>query len=256
MARLRVAAIQHDIAWQDSAATHDRLDPLIELAAAGGAGAAVFTEMFATGFAVDADSFAQAPDGPSAMFLRDRARRHGLWLLGSIAVRDPGEDRLRNRFYAVAPDGRVVTYDKRHPFTFGGEHHRFASGDSTVTFDLDGVRVSPFVCYDLRFADDFWALATTTDLYVVVANWPAPRREHWSTLLRARAIENQAYVVGVNRVGSADGLDYVGDSAIIDPLGNVLTSAWTEQTVLMADVDTDRVTATRERFPFLADRRV
>ena len=125
-----------------------------------------------------------------------------------------------------------------------------------MTFDLDGVRVSPFVCYDLRFADDFWALATTTDLYVVVANWPAPRREHWSTLLRARAIENQAYVVGVNRVGSADGLDYVGDSAIIDPLGNVLTSAWTEQTVLMADVDTDRVTATRERFPFLADRRV
>ena len=120
MARLRVAAIQHDIAWQDSASTNDRLDPLIEVAAAGGAGAAVFTEMFATGFAVEADSFAQAPDGPSAVFLRDRARRHGLWLLGSIAVRDPGEDRLRNRFYAVAPDGRVVTYDKRHPFTFGG----------------------------------------------------------------------------------------------------------------------------------------
>ena len=112
-----------------------------------------------------------------------------------------------------------------------------------------------FVCYDLRFADEFWALASDTDLYVVPANWPEPRREHWRTLLRARAIENQAYVVGVNRVGTVKSAEYVGDSAIIDPLGRTLAEASVGESVLVADVDADSVKAIRTAFPFMADRR-
>jgi len=121
---------------------------------------------------------------------------------------------------------------------------------------VEGVRLSLFVCYDLRFADEFWAVARDTDCYVVVANWPSPRREHWRALARARAIENQAYVVCVNRVGSGDGLDYTGDSAVIDPMGGVAELEGAEEGLLIADVDPAVVADTRARFPFLVDRRI
>jgi predicted amidohydrolase len=124
-----------------------------------------------------------------------------------------------------------------------------------VTVDVDGLRTSLFVCYDLRFADEFWPLAPVTDCYVVVANWPEKRREHWRALLRARAIENQAYVVGVNRVGRGGDLDYVGDSVVVDPLGDAVEAPPGEECVLVGDVDPDRVAEIRARFPFLQDRR-
>ena len=110
---------------------------------------------------------------------------------------------------------------------------------SFSTVDIGGVRVTQFVCYDLRFADEFWALAHDTDVFLVPANWPAKRRSHWMALLQARAIENQAYVVGVNRVGSGGGIDYVGDSRIIDPLGELLVTATGTETMLLADVSAD-----------------
>jgi predicted amidohydrolase len=136
-----------------------------------------------------------------------------------------------------------------------GEHQHYAPGAARLTVDVAGSRVSPFVCYDLRFADAFWPLAPTTDVYLVVASWPEARREHWRTLLRARAIENQAYVVGVNRVGAGGGLHYAGDSCVIDPLGDVLVSAATIETVITAEVDPATVAKVRAELPFLQDRR-
>lgn len=251
----KVAAIQHDIVWKDAAATEAHVAPEIERAAATGARIVVLGEMFATGFSMAAAEIAQPADGRSTTFLREQAARHGVWLAGSVAVVDHAGDRARNRFVAAGPDGELVTYDKRHPFTYAGEDREFEAGDDVVSFDVDGLRVTPFVCYDLRFADDFWRAGPGTDLFVVVANWPSSRRHHWSTLLVARAIENQCYVVGVNRVGHADGLDYTGDSAIVDPSGEVLASASTVETVLVADVSPDRVAEVRRRFPFLQDRR-
>jgi predicted amidohydrolase len=115
--------------------------------------------------------------------------------------------------------------------------------------------VSPFVCYDLRFADEFWQLAEATDVYLVPANWPEKRRLHWSTLLQARAIENQAYVVGVNRVGEGGGLMYSGDSRIVDPLGELLATASQTETILLADISATRVREVRDHFRFLPDRR-
>ena len=120
---------------------------------------------------------------------------------------------------------------------------------------MEGLRISLFVCYDLRFADEFWGLAPTTDLYLVPANWPESRRNHWMALLQARAIENQAYVVGCNRVGEGGGLTYVGDSRIIDPLGELLATGSQGETILFADIDPARVAAVRDRFRFLPDRR-
>jgi predicted amidohydrolase len=126
-----------------------------------------------------------------------------------------------------------------------------------LTVDVEGVRCSFFVCYDIRFADEFWSLARDTDCYVVPANWPASRRDHWTTLLRARAIENQAYVVGVNRVGDGGKLHYSGDSMIVDPFGVVCAQGPVdEETVLYADVDPARVAQVRAEYPFLDDRTV
>jgi predicted amidohydrolase len=175
-------------------------------------------------------------------------------VVASVAQRG-SDGRYRNNAVVARPDGTVERYAKIHPFSYAGEHERYAAGDRHLTVELDGLRVTLFVCYDLRFADEFWAVALDTDLYVVVANWPSVRHEHWRTLLRARAIENQAYVLGCNRVGEADRLSYRGDSAIIDPMGQTLAEASHAEAVLSVEVDPAEVRRVRERFPFLADRR-
>ena len=160
----------------------------------------------------------------------------------------------------AGPNGELHRYAKVHPFTYAGEDEHFAAGEKLVTVDVAGVRCSLFVCFDLRFADEFWQLAEDTDCYLVPANWPAARREHWTALLRARAIENQAYVVGLNRVGEGrrrDGgaLPYSGDSMIVDPLGRALSQASQVETTVSATVDPQVVADVRGRFPFLRDRR-
>jgi len=254
---VKVAAIQHDISWEDADATRKRLAPMIADAARAGARLIALTEMYATGFSMHPERIAEDEGGPNERFLIDQAREHGAWVVGSIA--QYGQDgAARNVAVLAAPDGTVHRYAKIHPFSYAGEHEKYAVGTQFCTVDVEGLRVSLFVCYDLRFADEFWVLAGDTDLYVVVANWPEPRREHWRTLLRARAIENQAYVLGVNRVGAAGrngDLNHLGDSAIIDPLGNVLAEASVGETILIADVTCERVAEVRAQFPFLRDRR-
>lgn len=260
MAELRVAAVQHDIVWNDPAANMERLAPQIAGAVASGAGLVLLTETFSTGFGFAEPGFTtEAEGGPSSQFLIAQAAEHGVWVGGSCpevrADNEPGDDRPSNSFVLAGPDGTVHRYRKIHPFSHAGEERFVRAGDQFVTVDIDGFRVSLFVCYDLRFADEFWQLADQTDLYLVPANWPAKRREHWMALLRARAIENQAYVVGVNRVGEGSGLDYSGDSQIIDPLGRVLAAGAHTETTLLADLTTDEVASTRAHFRFLPDRR-
>jgi predicted amidohydrolase len=155
----------------------------------------------------------------------------------------------------AAPDGAVHRYAKIHPFWYGTEPEHYAAGETFLSVDVEGVRCTFFICYDLRFADEFWALADQTDCYVIPANWPASRREHWMALLRARAIENQAYVVGVNRVGVGGKLRYTGDSMIIDPFGEVVAQAGQAETTITANVDPERVRTVRAEYPFLQDRR-
>jgi predicted amidohydrolase len=251
---MKVAAIQHDIDWEDGPATRKRVTPLIAQAVAAGARLIALTEMYATGFSMRPDRVAEGEGGPNEQFLVDQARLHSCWLVGSIAQRSD-DGRPRNVAVLAAPDGTVHRYAKIHPFSYAGEHERYDAGSEFLTVDVEGVNVSVFICYDLRFADEFWALAHDTDLYVVVANWPAPRREHWRTLLRARAIENQAYVLGVNRVGAVKELDHVGDSAIIDPLGRTLAEASIGEAVLVAEITPQLLREIRETLPFLRDRR-
>jgi len=252
---VKVAGIQHDIVWEDRDANFARLAPMIATAASDGAELVVLTEMFSTGFSMDVDRVGEAPGGPSASFLSEQARANGVWVCGSLPERPSWSARPFNQLVLAAPDGSTHRYAKIHPFGYGAEPDHYAAGDAFLTVEVRGVRCSFFVCYDLRFADEFWPLAPATDCYVVVANWPRQRRAHWTALLAARAIENQAYVVGVNRVGSGDGLTYVGDSVILDPLGEPVSSAGDRECVMAGEVDPDRVRAVREKFPFLRDRR-
>lgn len=257
--RLRIAALQHDIVWNDRDANFERLAPQIEAAAGAGAGLVLCTETFSTGFVVDDPELGEPEGGPSSQFMAAQARQHGVWVGGTcpeIPAGSPAEDqRPANSFVLAAPDGTQHRYRKIHPFTYGGEDQHFRPGDTFTTVEIDGLRVALFVCYDLRFADEFWTLAPATDVYLVPANWPAARRLHWQALLQARAIENQAYVVGVNRVGEGGGLDYRGDSRIVDPVGELLVTAADTETMLLADLCAQRVADTRARYPFLQDRR-
>lgn len=254
---MKVAAVQHDIVWEDATATHAHVAPLIAQAAGEGARLIVLSEMFATGFSMRPERVAEHEGGPSEEFLLAQAQIHDAYLLASIAQRG-SDGAYRNNAVLAAPDGTVAArYAKIHPFSYAHEDEHYAAGSNFVTVQVDDLRVSLFICYDLRFADEFWALAHDTDLYVVPANWPERRREHWKALLRARAIENQAYVMGVNRVGiDGNGVTHSGDSAIIDPLGTVLaTPAEHSEQVVTAQVGADVVSQTRTKFPFLADRR-
>jgi predicted amidohydrolase len=252
---MRIAVVQHDIVWEDRAANFARLAPQVARAAGAGADLVLLSETFSTGFSMT-PGIGEPEGGPSAGFLAEQARERGIWAGGSCPeVADDGPLPY-NSFVLAGPDGTVHRYRKLHPFAHGGEHERFRAGEGPVTVTVGGLRITPFICYDLRFADVFWAAAADTDVYLVTANWPAARREHWTTLLRARAIENQAYVVGCNRVGTAgDGTAHTGDSRIIDPMGEVLASAAGTETLVLADVDAAEVTATRNRLRFLADRR-
>jgi predicted amidohydrolase len=252
---MRIAAVQHDIVWEDRDANFERLAPRIGRAVGAGAELVLLTETFSTGFSMT-PGIGEPEDGPSARFLAGQAAEHGVWVAGTCPEIAPGEELPYNSFVLAGPDGTVHRYRKLHPFTHAGEHERFRAGEKPVTVEVGGLRITPFICYDLRFADVFWKAAPETDVYLVPANWPSPRRQHWQTLLQARAIENQAYVVGCNRVGTAgDGTEHVGDSRIVSPMGELLATAAAVETVVLADVDAAEVTATRDRLRFLADRR-
>jgi predicted amidohydrolase len=252
---MRIAALQSDIVWEDPEANYRRIEPWVKTAAAAEARLLVLPELFACGFTMNTASVEEPPGGPSTQFLQEQARQHGMWICGSVAERREGATRPYNTLILTDPTGALTRYDKIHPFSLAREHEHYEAGSEFATVAVEGLRCTFFVCYDLRFADEFWATARKTDAYVVVANWPERRRHHWRVLLQARAIENQAYVIGINRVGRGGGLDYCGDSQIIDPWGETLTSGAKEETLLLAEVVPEVVRAARENLPFLPDRR-
>ena len=255
MSVLRVGLVQHDIVWEDRDATLAHVEPLIASAAAKDARLVLVTELFAVGFTMNTAKVGEPEGGPTSEWMSARAVEHGVWLGGSVPEVAPGSNRPSNSFVLAAPDGSQSRYAKVHRFSYDDEDEHYAPGDVDITVAIDGVNVTPFVCYDLRFADRWWAKAPTTDLYVCVASWPPQRRLHWQTLLQARAIENLAYVAGVNRVGAGDGVEYVGDSRLVAPFGELLVDGeGAGETVLIGDVDTEVVAATRARYPFINDR--
>ncbi|MSQ02246.1 MAG: carbon-nitrogen family hydrolase [Myxococcales bacterium] len=251
---MRVAAVQLDIAWEDAPVNFRRAEARIQEAAAAGAALVVLPELFACGFTMLSARVAEAPGGPTETFLADVSRGLGVHILAGVPLlRDAGLP--RNCAVLVSPDGEVRRAGKLHAFSFADEDKHYTTGDEVHTWTVGGVRITPLVCYDLRFVEPFRLVAEDTDAFVVIANWPERRRAHWQTLLRARAIETQAYVVGVNRCGDGDGLHYAGDSALISPWGEVLAGGAETEAVYVAEVDPAVVSAARASFPALRDRR-
>ncbi len=275
---MHIVACQIDIAWEDRYANHLYIQSLLESQAIPAGSLIVLPEMFASGFSMDVQAICDSgqtsrgkhlghsgdplpgkpggADGSSLEVLAEVARRYHSVVLGGVVTRD-ADDMGRNRAVAFGPDGAcLVNYTKMHPFTFAGEDKRYRAGDSVVTFEHGGFTIAPLICYDLRFPERFReAVRLGAQVLVVIANWPSSRAEHWSALLAARAIENQAYVVGVNRFGRDPNHSYPGLSVVIDPQGKVITQAGDQAAVLHADMDLDALRAYRLAFPVLYDMR-
>ena len=246
---MKISIIQQDIVWKSIRENIQRADAAVD--AAPGADLYVLPEMFSTGFCTDPEGIAECPDGESLSWMKSKASQTGAAIAGSIAVFDEG--RYYNRFYFVSPDGTVSHYDKKHLFTYGGEHLRFTAGDERVVVEFKGVRILLEVCYDLRFP--VWSRNRGDyDMIMYVASWPAGRVNAWKSLLVARAIENQCYVAGVNRVGSDPSNEYTGASMVIDPYGHVIASCEDgKQMTASADIDIPALDAFRAKFPVLRD---
>jgi len=246
---LAVTLIQCELAWEEPADNRAQMGDLIAGSAAAG-DLVVLPEMFTTGFSMNALGNAEEPGGPTQTWMTEVAARHDCAVTGSIAVRE-GE-RVYNRMLFATPD-TVTHYDKRHLFRMAGEHKRYAAGEERVIVPWGDWRICLQVCYDLRFPV-FSRNREDYDLLVYVANWPAVRREHWRALLVARAIENLACVVGVNRVGSdANGLDYSGDSLAIAADGDRLLDAGNESGAARVVLDGAALQSYREAFPCQLD---
>jgi len=248
-----VAGIQMDIVWEDPAENTGRAGEWIVRAVGAGSRFIVLPEMFTTGFTMDAERAVESV-GATRTFLSELAKGAGIHLLGGYA--EPAEGRPRNACSIFGPTGEeILHYQKIHPFTLAGEDEHYDGGGTLSTTTVEGVRVTPLICYDLRFPEPFRIAAEGTDLFVVIANWPAKRSHAWRTLLMARAVENQCYVLGVNRVGEGGGQPHSGDSMLIDPFGNPVATASREETIVIGEVDPERVADARKHFSFLADRR-
>jgi predicted amidohydrolase len=250
MPTLNVTIVQAELRWHDAAGNRERFAETI-----GNLGnptdLIVLPEMFTTGFSMDAPELAETMDGDSVAWMRDMAEMSDAAVCGSLIIVD--HQQYFNRFVCVLPGGELHCYDKRHLFRLANEQDHYAPGTELKTFDLNGWRICPLVCYDLRFP--VWSRNRGLyDLLLYVANWPDRRHRAWETLLRARAIENLSYVVGVNVTGR-DGNDiaYRGGSSIIDYLGEDLANLGERAGTAAADLDLEQLMAFRERFAFHKD---
>ena len=251
MPSLKVTLVQADLVWENRKANIDRFERRLK-ALKEKTHLVVLPEMFTTGFTMNAGPLAETMEGPTLKWMQTTARRLAADLVGSIIVREAGL--FYNRLLWVSPDGGVRHYDKAHLFRMSGEQDVYQAGRQRLNVALKGWRAAAFVCYDMRFP--LWCrnLNQAYDLAVFVANWPAARAAHWRTLLQARAIENQSYVVGVNRVGT-DGNDqaYSGDSMVIDPEGRVLYHQEDREDVFTAVLPRLRLDQYRRNFPAWMD---
>ena len=255
---MKVFCCQLDIAWENKAANFARVHALIMAAKVPAGSLVVLPEMFATGFSMEVSAIAEQVSDASltGAFLSHTAKEFRIYLIGGLVSSVTG-GRGRNQAVVFSPEGKeIARYSKCQPFTLGGESQHYEAGQEIVTFNWQGFTVAPFVCYDLRFPELFRAaVRRETQLFAVIANWPVKRIHHWITLLQARAIENQAYVVGVNRTGTDPKYNYNGHSLIVNPHGEILADAGTGEGVISAEADLEILKAWRAEFPALQDMR-
>jgi len=244
----RLSIVQQPLAWHDAPANRAHFASVLA-PLAGGTDLVILPEMFTTGFTMKPQEHAEPAAGETRAWLLEQARVLDAAVGGSVAVNDDG--RYFNRFMLALPGGPTYWYDKRHLFRMAGEHRHYDGGDHALIIEWRGLRLCPLVCYDLRFP--VWSRRRPEleyDLLIYSANWPAVRRYAWMTLLRARAIENQAFVAGVNRVGEdGNGVAHAGDSAVLDFTGQPLLELHGEAQVATVPLDGAALRNWRDKFP-------
>lgn len=251
MKKLRVSLIQQDLIWENIDANliafESKLAQLTEQP-----DLVVLPEMFSTGFSMNPAAFAEKMDGPSVGWMKQQAAKYQFVLTGSLIIEENGQ--YYNRLIWMRPNGTYATYDKRHLFTLAGEQNYYAAGVDPLFVDLNGWKVHPLICYDLRFPV-FSRNRNQYDLLIYVANWPVMRSAAWKTLLAARAIENQSYTIGVNRVGK-DGNDYYhsGDSGVYDYAGSLMAQMSDVEGIFSVELDWEKQQHFRSKLQFLADQ--
>jgi omega-amidase len=253
---MKIYCVQQDIAWEAKSANFTRVEALLSTAAPARGSLVLLPEMFATGFSMNASTIRETAKQETAAFLRSTAERLGIYLLAGVVTAARG-DKGFNQAVVFSPEGKeLARYSKMQPFTPGGEADNYDAGEEPRLFSWQGFTVAPFICYDLRFPEHFRAAARKgAQLFTVIANWPIARIQHWVTLLQARAIENQAYVAGVNRVGTDPKLVYNGRSLILSPKGEILADAGNGESVISAEIDLAELECYRRDLPFLRDMR-
>ena len=247
---MKIAVVQTETDWHDAAANRRRFDAWFEQVEPD-TDLVVLPEMFSTGFTMDSREVAETMDGPTVAWLGERAAALDAVLVGSVVIRE-GE-RWFNRLVWMAPDGTATTYDKRHRFRMAGEHEHYDAGAERVVVTLDDWRVCPLICYDLRFP--VWSRNRGDyDILIYSANWPAARQAHWNGLLRARAIENQCFAIGVNRVGTdGNGVVYRGGTAVYDFEGTPLVEIFDDEQLVHLRLDRQGLDRYRAAFPAWRD---
>ena len=253
---MQIIAVQLDMVWQDKPTNHQKIRDLLSGVPIESGALIILPEMFDTGFSMDLGKTCQSSDRESEAFLKAIAAEYQSAVLAGV-VGPNVDDCGSNEAVGFSPQGaELVRYQKMQPFTPAGEHIKYGAGGDHQLFTWQGAVVAPFVCYDLRFPEIFRPAAIEgAELIVVMACWPEMRSEHWVRLLQARAIENQAFVVGVNRCGSDPTFEYDGRSAAFDPLGNTLFEADRAEQVCVINIDVNEARTWRQQFPALNDAR-
>ncbi len=251
---MRIYGCQLDISWENKGENFKRVLALLRKRRLSPGSLVVLPEMFATGFSMNAGAIAEGADGLTDGFLRELAREKGVFVLGGL-VRSASRGRILNEAVCIASSGRqVASYVKVHLFSPGDESRHYAPGTEITLFRWGKFKVAVFICYDLRFPEIFrMAVQRGANVLVVIANWPGKRHSHWTALLRARAIENQAYAIGVNRCGSDPQHDYCGGSLVVNPWGETVAEAGQGETLIPANLDMTAINRIRSDFPVLQD---
>ncbi len=253
---MKIALAQMDVQWENKQANLNKAEAFIKDAAGARCDVVVFPEMFNTGFSMNVSMVAEDEDGETHRFCSKAASDYSINIIAGYAVKKQRKKKPENIAAVYDREGNLLTtYSKIHSFSYAKEDKCYGAGKKTVAFELDDVPSSLFICYDLRFPEVFRDVADKACVVFVIANWPDERIHHWETLLRARAIENQIYVAGVNRAGADIAIGYHGHSIVYDPMGKCLCTGDKREELLTAEIDPDEVIRTRKEFPFLKDRK-
>lgn len=253
---MKVALSQINIEWEDKEKNKTKVLEFIKEAKSLNVELIVFPEMTLTGFSMDVKKISESNDGETIGWFKNVAKSYNI-IIGFGFVEKTRSDIGKNKFIMVNCEGIIISnYTKIHPFSYGSEDKYYKSGDSIELSEVNEFTVATFICYDLRFPEIFQAASNEAELIIVAANWPESRKQHWTSLLKARAIENQCYILGVNRVGTGNDIYYSGNSMIVSPNGNILIESNDKESLLVYDIDIKESLELRESFPVKKDRKV